>query len=122
MLAEIASILEPEFQVVCSVRGGDALLQAVLDLKPDIVVTDIRMPGRNGIEVGREVVQRGLCIAVVVLSLYKDAQFIRGALDGGIRGYVLKDDAGEELIPALHSVLSGGQYLSRGAASALLKG
>ncbi len=74
------------------------------------------MPGRSGIEAGREIIQRNLCSAVVVLSLYKDPGLVKSAFDSGIRGYVLKDDAGEELIPALNTVLTGGRYLSRGVA------
>jgi len=116
VLEEARALLEPEFHVVSSAAEGNALLRAVVEWKPDIVVTDVQMPGRSGIEVGREIVQRGLCGAVVVLSLYSDPQLIQSALDGGIRGYVLKHDAGEELVPALRAVLAGERYLSRGLA------
>ena len=92
------------------------LVNAVVESKPDIVVTDVQMPGRTGIEAGREIIQRNLCGAVVVLSIYKDPGLVKSALDSGIRGYVLKDEAGDELIPALNTVLSGGRYLSRGVA------
>jgi len=116
VLEEIRSLLEAEFRLVSLATDGNALMQAVRASKPDIVVTDVQMPGRNGIDVGRDIVKLGLCNAVVVLSLYADSQLIQTALDGGIRGYVLKDDAGEELIPALRAVLSGGRYLSQSVA------
>jgi len=118
MLAETKSLLEPEFQIVAAAGDGKTLIAAVLANRPDIVITDIEMPLLNGLDAGCEIVRRGLCSAVVVLSVYNDSQFVRRALDCGIRGYILKEDAGEELIPALWCVLEGGQYLSRGAKSA----
>jgi DNA-binding NarL/FixJ family response regulator len=117
MLAETRSLLEPDFNVIFPAKDGAALVKAVVELRPDGVVVDFQMPGMNGIEAGGEIVRRGLCQAVVLLSMYNDSQLIRKALNAGIRGYVLKEDAGEELIPALRSVLAGGQYLSRGAAA-----
>ena len=113
ILEEIQSLLEPEFQVVCSASEGAALIKAVHASKPDGVVADVQMPGINGIDAGREIVQRGLCNSIVMLSMYNEPALIETALRAGIRGYVLKEDAGEELIPALREVLSGGRYLSR---------
>lgn len=119
VLEETRSLLAPDFLVVSWAADANSLLQAVRDSKPEVVVTDIRMPGRSGIDAGREIVRQGLCKSVVVLSLYNDPQLIQSALDSGIRGYVLKEDAGEELASALRAVLAGGCYLSRGAAAAL---
>jgi len=116
VIEEIRALLEPDFRLVSLATDGNALLQAVRATRPDLVVTDVQMPGRSGIDVGRQIVQLGLCNAVVALSLHGDPQLIQSALDAGIRGYVLKDDAGEELIPALRAVLSGGRYLSNGVA------
>jgi DNA-binding NarL/FixJ family response regulator len=113
LLDEIRSLLEPEFQVVCSANQGDALIDAVHRNKPDAVVADVQMPGLSGIDAGREILGQGLCDAVIMLSMYNDPQLIQTALAAGIRGYVLKVDAGEELIPALHEVLAGRRYLSR---------
>jgi two-component system, NarL family, response regulator NreC len=118
LLAETQSLLEPDFEVVCLATGGDALLRAVLEAKPDGVVSDVQMPGLNGIEAGSEIVRQGLCEAVVMLSMYNDPQLLTKALKAGIRGYVLKEDAGEELIPALRTVLAGGKYFSRGVKTA----
>lgn len=119
VLHETRSLLEPEFQVISSATDGAGLVRAVLEFKPQGVVADIHMPGLNGIDAGREIVSRGLCSAVVLLSMYDDPNLIRRALDAGIRGYVLKEDAGEELIPALRTVLAGGFYISRGVTAAM---
>ncbi len=114
VLQETQMLLEPEFRVVCSAQEGATLLQAVLESKPDGVIADVQMPGLDGIDAGREIVRLGLCDAVIMLSAYNDPELIQRALNAGIRGYVLKEDAGEELIPALRAVLAGGSYLSRG--------
>ena len=113
VLEEIRSLLEPEFQVVCSANEGSALVQAVRESRPDGVVADIHMPGLSGIEAGKEIVRRGLCNSVVMLTMHNDPDLIQAARSAGIRGYVLKEDAGEELIPALRAVLAGGRYVSR---------
>jgi DNA-binding NarL/FixJ family response regulator len=116
VLEETRNLLQSEFQVVACAMDGATLLDAVAAAMPDVVLTDVQMPGMNGIEAGCEIIRRNLCGAVVVLSLYSHSHFVRKALDSGIRGYVLKEDAGEELIPALRAVLNGGRYLSRGVA------
>jgi DNA-binding NarL/FixJ family response regulator len=115
ILEEVRSLLEPEFQVVCSSTEGAALIEAVHSSNPDVVVADVQMPGITGIQAGKEILRRGLCDAVVMLSMHNDPKLIQTALLAGIRGYVLKEDAGEELIPALQAVLAGGRYLSRRA-------
>lgn len=115
LLAEIRSLLEPEFRVVSSTADGTSLLHAVREYLPDAVVADVEMPGTNGIDAARKIVGSGLCDAVVILTIYDDPDLIAKAAAAGVRGYVLKVDAGEELIPALRAVLAGGRYLSHGA-------
>src|SRR5580700_2473126 len=79
VLEETRSLLESDFEVVFLAHNGIALVNAVVESKPDIVVTDVRMPGRTGIEAGREIIQRNLCSAVVVMSLYKDPGLVKSA-------------------------------------------
>jgi DNA-binding NarL/FixJ family response regulator len=114
LLEEISCLLAPEFDVVGSVNEGLALIQAAGELRPDAIISDIHMPRLNGIDAGQRILQQGLCEAVIVLTMYNEPQFVDSAMQAGIRGYVLKEEAGEELIPALETVLSGGVYLSRG--------
>jgi DNA-binding NarL/FixJ family response regulator len=89
-----------------------ALLAAGLELTPDAVVTDIKMPRIGGIEASRELLIREAVRAVVLLTVHSDPELIKSALDAGIRGYVLKVNAGEELIPAIYEVLRGGVFIS----------
>src|ERR1700694_1252476 len=114
VLEEIHSLLEAEFCVVCSAANGLDLVQAVLETKPDGVVTDFEMPGLNGIEAGREIARLSLCKSLVILSMHNDPQLVLKALESGALGYVLKEDAGEELVAAVQAALQGERYLSRG--------
>jgi DNA-binding NarL/FixJ family response regulator len=114
VLEEIRCLLEPDFHVVSSAANGKELVRAVFESKPDGVVTDFEMPGLNGIEAGREIARLSLCSAVVILSMYSDSQLVLKALDSGVLGYVLKEDAGEELVPAVQAALQGKRYMSRG--------
>lgn len=111
---EIRQLLEPEFDVLRVVGDGAELLEAAGELEIDAVVSDVQMPRMGGIEAGTAIVERGLCESVIVLSMYPDTHLVNAALAGGIRAYVLKVDAGEELIPAIHAVLQGKRYLSLG--------
>ena len=112
---EVCRLLDSEFEVLSAVADGAALLDAAIECKPDAVVTDIRMPRLNGIQAAGQVLARGLADAAVVLSMYCDQHLVAAALQAGIRAYVLKVDAGEELIAAIHAALAGKPYLSRGA-------
>ena len=117
MLEEVRRLLERQFEIVGAVGDGQALLSAVEQLKPDAVVSDINMPLVDGIEAGRRILREGLCAAVILLTMYNDGRLVHSALESGIRGYVLKVDAGEELAPAIETVAGGGMYLSRGVPS-----
>jgi DNA-binding NarL/FixJ family response regulator len=114
LLEEIRYLLAPEFDVVSSVKEGSALIQAAFELRPDAIISDIHMPRLNGIDAGRRILQEGLCKAVILLTTYHEPQLVASAMQAGIRGYVLKVEASEELIPAVRAVVSGGAYLSRG--------
>jgi DNA-binding NarL/FixJ family response regulator len=116
MLEELRHLLARDFDVVAAVTQGHALISAVSRLKPDAVVSDINMPQLDGIEAGRRIVRDGLCSAVVILTVYNEQQLVQSALEAGIRGYVLKTDAGEELSRAVQAVLLGGAYVSSGVA------
>jgi DNA-binding NarL/FixJ family response regulator len=112
MREQICLLLAHEFEVAGSVSEGQALIAAVARLRPDAVISDIHMPLIDGIEAGRRILQQGLCSAVVILTVYNEPELVQSALASGIRGYVLKADAGEELALALHAVTEGGMYLS----------
>ena len=114
MVEEIRLLLAREFDIVGSVDEGRALLSAVSQLRPDVVVSDLDMPLMDGLETGRRILRSGLCPAVIILTQYNEPELVHSALESGIRGYVLKVDAGEELALAVQTVAGGGTYLSSG--------
>lgn len=117
VLQETRNLLRHEFDLVATVGDGLRLIAAAEQLKPDIVVTDINMPELNGIEAGRQILALGCCKNVVALSVSNSPEIVRLALEAGIRGYVLKENAGEELIGAIYAAAHGKKFLSSGVAS-----
>lgn len=111
-LEEVIRLLAGEFELVGVVRDGAELIECAGKLNPDAVVTDFKMPKLTGILAGRKLVETRVCAAIVLLTMYRDPQLVRDALDAGIRGYVLKDKAGEDLIPAIRRVLDGETFVS----------
>lgn len=112
LLQEIRQLVETVFNVVGTAADGQTLVEMAEALKPDAIVTDIRMPRLSGIEAARVILQRKTCKAVVLLTMYDNPRLIKTALGAGILGYVLKANAGEELIPAIHLALQGEVFVS----------
>jgi len=119
VLHEVTTLLQAEFEMIGVVHDGTALVEIAADLNPDVVITDFRMPGLNGIDASTQLLERGLCTAVVLLTMYADRELVTGALQAGILGFVLKSKAGNDLIPAIHSALRGETYVSSFEASAV---
>jgi DNA-binding NarL/FixJ family response regulator len=112
ILQQVSELLAAQFDVVGVARDGVELLRAAQYLKPDLVVTDFQMPRINGIHASRELLNKRICKAVVLLTMYEEPHLIDAALKAGIRGFVLKSSAAEELIPAVREALCGRVYLS----------
>ena len=113
---EIRVLLNPDFEILSSVTDG-VVIAAVREWKPDAVISDVQMPGLSGIEACSHIIQKGFCSAAIILTMYNDVQLVKDALRAGILGYVLKADAGQELVSAARGVLGGSTYLSHGVRS-----
>jgi DNA-binding NarL/FixJ family response regulator len=113
VLEEVRRLLEPEFTIARTVSGGRALVEAATEVRPDAVVSDVAMSDLDGIEAGRKILERGASGAVLVLTMHNDPGLLVRALGAGIRGFILKVDAGEELIGAIRTVARGGTHISR---------
>lgn len=98
--------------VVAEAGDGAAALRQIRDLKPDVAVLDIDMPGMTGLQVARAVREEGLYVALVILTVYREEDMFNEAMDMGVRGYVLKETAGVEIIEALKAVSMGKYYIS----------
>jgi DNA-binding NarL/FixJ family response regulator len=79
-----------------------------------LVILDISMPYLNGIEATRELHKKGVRTRIVILSMFSDYYLVKGALEAGADGYLLKRLVGEELIPAIFQINEGQVYLSQG--------
>jgi len=113
LLQDIQQLLARDFEIVGTASDGLTLIQMAEALKPDVVVTDIRMPKLSGIDAARTILQQKTCTAIVLLTVHNDIRLVRSALDAGIRGYVLKATAGEDLIAAIERTLGGGVFVSQ---------
>jgi DNA-binding NarL/FixJ family response regulator len=99
--------VDSSLRVISEAENGDAALEQALKLKPDVVVLDIQMPHKTGIEVTRLLREAGMRCGILILSAYDDEPFVRRALQAGANGYILKTAAPGELIEAVHSVREG---------------
>ena len=103
--------LEPDIDVVGSAADGEEAWRAVQQLKPDLLVTDIEMPGLTGLELAQRVQRHELPVKVVIVTTFARAGFLRRALDAGVSGYLLKDAPAEQLADALRKVHRGGRAI-----------
>ena len=108
----LRAVLESEFDVIATVGDGNALVAAATTLTPDVIVTDITMPGLDGIAAASEILRRHPRARIVFVTIHNDAELVQKGLATGALGYVLKLNAGEELVPAIHAALRGEQHVS----------
>jgi DNA-binding NarL/FixJ family response regulator len=105
-------LTDHDFDVVGSVGDGQALIDAAKRLRPDVIVTDLSMPGLSGLDVLARLKAEGIDSKVIVLTMHKDADLAAVAMRGGASGFLLKDSAGDELLAAIRQALQGGVYLA----------
>lgn len=103
--------LEHDLEVVAACADGDSALAEVQRLAPDLLVTDIEMPGRTGLELAEAVRTLNLSTRVVIVTTFGRAGYLRRALDAGVRGYLLKDAPAEKLADALRQAHRGGRAI-----------
>ena len=112
--AGLRSILntKSDLNVVAEVDNGMDAIKSALAIKPDLLLTDLSMPKKNGTDTICEIKKRLPEIKCLVLTMHNTEEHIRMALNAGADGYVLKDDSHEDLLTAIKTVLSGKTYLS----------
>jgi len=101
-----------DFEVVAEACNGRETVNLVRQLKPDIVVMDVAMPDMNGVEATRKITRLAPQVRVLALSGHDEGVFVKGMLEAGAKGYLLKDAATDELLVALKTVLQGRIYVS----------
>src|SRR5690606_29048074 len=103
--------LEEEIEVLGSAADGEAAWRELQRLRPDVLVTDIEMPGLTGLDLAQRVQRHELPVRVVILTTFARPGFLRRALDAGVRGYLLKDAPAEQLADAIRNVHRGGRAI-----------
>ena len=109
----LCEVLQPEFDVIARVQNGVALVTAAARLAPDVIVSDISMPGLDGIEAAAEILRHNAAARIVIVTVHPDLLLAERGLAAGALGYVLKRMAGEELVPAVQAAVRGEIYVSQ---------
>jgi DNA-binding NarL/FixJ family response regulator len=109
----LARILrEADFDVVGAVRDGQQLLDAAGRLRPDVIITDLSMPGLSGLDALARLRAAHVQSKVIVLTMHHDADLATDAIRGGAAGFLLKESAGDELLTAVRHALDGKVYIT----------
>ncbi len=103
---------DPKLKVVGEAEDGESALEMLRQTSPDVAVLDVEMPGKDGLEVVRTVRDRGMDAKVILLTMYDDEQFFNGAMDLGVKGYVLKNSAVADIVKCIKAVVEGKTYIS----------
>jgi DNA-binding NarL/FixJ family response regulator len=108
----LCGLLHHDFDVVARVGDGRALVVAFEALDPDVIVSDISMPGLNGIQAAAAILRVNPAARIVLVTVHCDPVLAARSLDAGVLGYVPKGAAGDELIPAVYAALRGERHIS----------
>ena len=109
----LKALLEKQgFQVVCEASNGQEALSLVEKTQPDVAIVDISMPVLNGVDTARELKKSAPKTKVILLTQHDEDQYVTEALRAGVKGYVLKSQAAEDLVHAIQEVCRGSVYLS----------
>jgi DNA-binding NarL/FixJ family response regulator len=106
-------LLEPEFEVVGTVNNGRAMVRAVAEMKPDVIIVDVAMPILNGLDASAQAKEIAPCTKVIFLTMNSDIKLAAEAFRRGASGYLLKTCAYSEMVTAIREVLRGKSYISR---------
>ena len=110
---------EESFELVAEADDGAEAWEKIKELRPDVALLDIRMPGYDGVTVAQKVKNEGLNTAIVMLTSYDAQQYVIASLRAGARGFVLKTVSPKELTTAINTVAKGGLYLDPEVASVM---
>ena len=109
---------DPEIRVVGEAVNGVEAIKLAQELHPRVIVMDIAMPGLDGVQATREILKHAPEIAVLILSMYSDENYVRNALDAGARGYLLKEALDVDLAGAIKELAAGRNVIGPGVLAA----
>jgi DNA-binding NarL/FixJ family response regulator len=114
--------LDDELNVVGLANNGDEAIDLSIKLKPDVVLMDINMPIKNGIQALKRMKEIGLSVKVIMLTIHDEAEYLLETMSLGASGYLLKDVDADSLLRAIKKVNEGGSYIQPSLANHLVKG
>ncbi len=114
--------LEPDLEVVATAVDGDAALAAVLEHEPDVLVTDVEMPGMTGLDVAAALRRAGSRTRLLIVTTFARSGYLRRAMDSGVAGYVLKDAPIDQLVDTVRRVHAGERVIDPALAVAAWDG
>jgi len=109
---------DPLFRVIGEAGDGESALARIRELQPDVAVLDVDMPPPDGLAVAHEL--RNKPIAIIFLTMHKDEATLNAALDSGVKGFVVKDEATNEIISCIKAVFAGQSFISPALSGQLL--
>jgi two-component system, NarL family, response regulator NreC len=110
------------FEVVGEAADGQEAVKLAESLRPDVAVLDLTMPVLNGLDAGRQILQRKPAPAVMLLTMHTEEHHVAAALRAGFRGYLLKTQAAEDLVRAIRDVVRGQIFLSSAVSRVVIDG
>lgn len=113
--------LELNMEVIGEAKDGAEAIERLLHCQADVALLDIDMPKASGFEVLTAVREKGVALQFIFLTMHKDEQFLNAALDLGVKGFLVKDSAAEEVIDCIEAVVNGQEFISPQLTSFLLK-
>ena len=111
---------DPTIKLVAEVSDGAAALQKIRELKPQAAVLDLDMPHMNGLQVAKKTMDLKLPVAVVMLTMHKEEMLFNEAMNAGVLGFILKENAASDLLGCIRAVVSGEPFISPSLSSFLL--
>ena len=112
---------DARFKVIGEAGDGEVALQLIREMKPDVAVLDVNLPSYTGLEVARLLQGKHLATGIIMLTMHKDEETCNRALDLGAKGFVLKENAVEEILKAIAAVARGEHYLSTSISGYLVR-
>ncbi|PYU27291.1 MAG: DNA-binding response regulator [Acidobacteria bacterium] len=113
---------QPQWKIIAEVKDGRGAVAKASELKPDIAILDISMPSLNGLDATKQILKLNTHTKILILSMHDSEQVIANVLGAGARGYILKADAGRDLVLGIQALLAGQTFFTQKAAQIVLDG
>ena len=113
--------IDPQLKVIAEASDGEQALARLADTPVDVAMLDLSMPVKDGFAVAREAREQRVSVPLIFLTMHKDEHYLQAALSLGVRGYVLKDSATNEIVNCIRAVVGGQDYVSPALSSFLIR-